>query len=373
MNLKELSVFPVGGPNEAFARFFVGQSYLNMLSQEQVVIGNVTFEPGCRNNWHIHHADGGGGQILLVTAGRGYYQAWGEEARALRQGDVVHVPAGVKHWHGAAADSWFQHLAVEVPAVNGRNEWLEPVPDEAYARLEPAAPDRAFADIQSAFLAGEIAASGLEEGKTAALIRLACLAALPAPGGLAGGTRAALAQGASVTEIKETLYQTAPYVGYPRVNEALAAVNAALEAGGYPVKGEEQGRVTAQTRLEEGLAVQQEIFGRETIDRMRASAPAGTRHIQDCLSAHCFGDHYTRGGLDLRLRELITFTALCALGGCDSQVRAHAGGNLRLGTSRETLIQTVTTCLPYIGYPRALNALRAIDEARDELGRACLL
>ena len=359
----KLSAFTTGGPNDAFADFFAGRSYLNMLSTEQVVIGNVTFEPGCRNNWHIHHADQGGGQILMVTAGRGWYQAWGQEARELRPGDVVHIPAGVKHWHGAAADSWFQHLAVEVPAVNGRNEWLEPVSGEEYARLKASAPDRAFLDIQKPFLEHEIAASGLKDKKTASLVRLACLTALPATGELAGGTREALAQGASVTEIKETLYQTAPYAGYPRVAEALAAVNAALEAEGLSPVGEERARVTAKNRLEEGLAVQRELFGRESIDQMRASAPAGTRHIQDCLSAHCFGDHYTRGELDLKLRELITFTALCAMGGCDPQVRSHAGGNLRVGNDRETLIQAVTTCLPYIGYPKTLNALRAIDEA----------
>lgn len=130
---KEISVFPVGGPNEAFARYFVGQSYLNMLSTEQVAIGNVTFEPKCRNNWHIHHK---GGQILLCTAGRGYYQEWGKEAVELHPGDVVHILPEVKHWHGAAADSWFAHLAVEVPAEGAANEWLEPVSDEDYNKLK---------------------------------------------------------------------------------------------------------------------------------------------------------------------------------------------------------------------------------------------
>ncbi|MGN1021774.1 MAG: cupin domain-containing protein [Aristaeellaceae bacterium] len=128
-------IFPRGGENTAFAQYFVGQSYLNMLSTEQVVIGNVTFEPGCRNNWHIHHATSGGGQILLCTAGRGYYQAWGEAPRELHPGDVVHIPPEVKHWHGAAPDSWFAHLAVEVPAEGGRTEWLEAVSAEEYGRL----------------------------------------------------------------------------------------------------------------------------------------------------------------------------------------------------------------------------------------------
>lgn len=135
MDVKDLSAFPTGNTNDAFAQYFVGQSYLNMLSTEQVLIGNVTFEPGCRNNWHIHHAKSGGGQILLVTAGRGWYQEWGQPARALRPGDVVNIPANVKHWHGAAADSWFAHLAVEVPGEDCSTEWCEPVDAEAYQKL----------------------------------------------------------------------------------------------------------------------------------------------------------------------------------------------------------------------------------------------
>ena len=127
-------LFPRGEENP-FGQYFVGQSYLSMLSTDQVSIGNVTFEPGCRNHWHVHRADEGGGQILLVTAGRGWYQEQGRPARALKAGDVVNIPANVKHWHGAAADSWFAHLAVEVPAANGSTEWLEPVGDEEYAAL----------------------------------------------------------------------------------------------------------------------------------------------------------------------------------------------------------------------------------------------
>lgn len=129
-------VFPRGKENTAYSKYFVGQSYLNMLSVEQVVIGNVTFEPGCRNHWHIHHAKSGGGQILLCTAGRGYYQEWGKEPRELKPGDVVNIPAEVKHWHGAAPDSWFSHVAVEVPGAETKNEWCEPVSDEDYRRLK---------------------------------------------------------------------------------------------------------------------------------------------------------------------------------------------------------------------------------------------
>lgn len=136
MKLKEMSIFPIGEPNNAFADYFIGQSYLNMLSTEQVAIGNVTFEPGCRNNWHIHHADNGGGQMLIVTAGEGYYQEYGEKAIKIKSGDIVHIPPNVKHWHGAAADSWFQHLAIEVPGDNCKTQWCEPVSDEEYKKLK---------------------------------------------------------------------------------------------------------------------------------------------------------------------------------------------------------------------------------------------
>ena len=122
-------IFPIGAPNDAYAQYFSGQSYLAPISSSQVSIANVTFEPGCRNHWHIHHADQGGGQILIGVAGLGFYQEWGKEPVEILPGDVINIPTGVKHWHGAAPDSWFSHLAVEVPGVNTSNEWLEPVKD----------------------------------------------------------------------------------------------------------------------------------------------------------------------------------------------------------------------------------------------------
>ena len=127
-------LFGIGQKNDAFAKYFKGQSYLNVLTKEGVMTCNVTFEPGCRNNWHIHH---GGGQILLCTDGRGYYQEWGKPARELHPGDVVNISAETKHWHGAAKDSWFAHIAIEVPAKNGKGstEWCEEVSDEEYNKL----------------------------------------------------------------------------------------------------------------------------------------------------------------------------------------------------------------------------------------------
>ena len=133
---KNLSVFPVGEPNDAYAQYFSGKSYLHFLSDKQVTVFNVTFEPKCRNNWHIHHAAKGGGQILVCVAGRGWYREWGKEPIEMHPGDVINIPEGVKHWHGAAKDSWFQHLAIEVPGEGIVNEWCEPVSDEEYDKLK---------------------------------------------------------------------------------------------------------------------------------------------------------------------------------------------------------------------------------------------
>lgn len=129
-------MFPLGQPNDAFAQYFVGQSYLAPLAGGSTPLSNVTFEPSCRNNWHIHHGENGGGdQILVCTAGSGWYQADGEEPISMTPGTVVRVPAGTKHWHGAAAGSWFSHLAYITPGTDVSNEWLEPVDDDHYNNL----------------------------------------------------------------------------------------------------------------------------------------------------------------------------------------------------------------------------------------------
>lgn len=141
MNKQEFekkNVFGLGEPNVNFAKYFIGNSYLNPLTdmnKTSLFIANVTFEPGCRNNWHIHHAKSGGGQILICVAGEGWYQEEGKEAISLTPGMVITIPANVKHWHGAKNDSWFSHLAVEVPGKNTSNEWCEAVTDEEYDRL----------------------------------------------------------------------------------------------------------------------------------------------------------------------------------------------------------------------------------------------
>ena len=133
-----VNAFGKGNPNAALAQYFTGESFLNPLTNPQngeFPLFNVTFEPGCRNNWHVHHAKSGGGQVLICTVGEGWYQEEGKAARELVPGTVVVIPAGVKHWHGAKADSWFSHIAIEVPGEGCSNEWLEPVDDAAFAML----------------------------------------------------------------------------------------------------------------------------------------------------------------------------------------------------------------------------------------------
>lgn len=128
-------IFPIGNPNTAYAKYFIGNSYLYPVTNQGVNLASVTFEPGCRNNWHIHHATSGGGQLLVCIAGEGWYQEEGKPAVRMRPGDVINIPANVKHWHGAAKDSWFAHLAMEIPGENLSNEWLEPVDDAQYNQL----------------------------------------------------------------------------------------------------------------------------------------------------------------------------------------------------------------------------------------------
>ena len=137
-DFEKANVFGMGSPNDAFAQYFIGNSYLNPLNEfgeSPVFVANVTFEPGCRNNWHIHKASNGGGQILICIAGEGWYQEEGKEAESLVPGTVITIPANVKHWHGAKADSWFSHIAVEVPGEDTSNEWLEEVDEEHYKNL----------------------------------------------------------------------------------------------------------------------------------------------------------------------------------------------------------------------------------------------
>ena len=222
--------------------------------------------------------------------------------------------------------------------------------------------DPEFTDIARGFLCGDVLSRGCLTDRQRALVTLTALTTCQTLDNMAAYTEAALGAGATPEEIKETLYQCTPYIGMERVWAALKEVNKAFQAAGIKEPCRKQGTVTEETRFEKGLAVQQEIFGADNINKMRDAAPEELKHIQDYLSAYCFGDFYTRGTLDLKMRELITFCAICCLGGCEPQAKSHAGANLSVGNTREMLIDAVTQCLPFIGFPRTLNAISCINE-----------
>ena len=222
--------------------------------------------------------------------------------------------------------------------------------------------DPEFTDIARGFLCGDVLSRGCLTDRQRALVTLTALTTCQTLDNMAAYTEAALGAGATPEEIKETLYQCTPYIGMERVWAALKEVNKAFQAAGIKEPCRKQGTVTEETRFEKGLAVQQEIFGADNINKMRAAAPEELKHIQDYLSAYCFGDFYTRGTLDLKMRELITFCAICCLGGCEPQAKSHAGANISVGNTREMLIDAVTQCLPFIGFPRTLNAISCINE-----------
>lgn len=176
---------------------------------------------------------------------------------------------------------------------------------------------------------------------------------------------AALNVGVTPVEVKEILYQSVPYVGIAKVVDFIYLTNEIFTERGIELPLEEQSTTTRETRFEKGLALQKSIFG-EMIDQMRENAPKGQEHIQDFLSANCFGDYYTRNGLDLKTRELLTYSMLISMGGTESQVKGHIQGNVNVGNDKETLLSITTQLLPYIGYPRTLNALKCLNEVIPE-------
>lgn len=222
--------------------------------------------------------------------------------------------------------------------------------------------DAEFEMIIGQFICGDVLARNSLTKVQKSLLTLTALTASQTIKHLSKYVLSALDVGASPEEIKETLYQCAPYIGAEKVLCALDEANKAFQAAGIEQPLPQQATVTEETRLKDGLAVQQQIFGAENINAMRAAAPQELQHIQEYLSAHCFGDFYTRGTLDLKMRELITFCAICSLGGCEPQAKAHAEANLNVGNTRERLIAAITQCLPFIGFPRALNAITCINQ-----------
>lgn len=225
--------------------------------------------------------------------------------------------------------------------------------------------DPEFYDILNRFLFGEVFEQGTLGRETRELITLAVLTTNQTLPQLRAHVGAALHIGLAPVAIKEAIYQCAPYIGFPKTLNAVREANEEFTSHGISLPLEPQGQVEEETRFAKGLQVQTEIFG-DVIRQNRENAPQNQKHIQDYLSAFCFGDFYTRGGLELKTRELLTVCIVSALGGCENQVKAHVQGNLRVGNSKETLISAITHCLPYMGFPRTLNALACINAVAPE-------
>ncbi len=221
--------------------------------------------------------------------------------------------------------------------------------------------DPEFIELFDNWAFDEVIRQSKLDAKTRVMLILASTIASQALGEYKVMAGAALNVGLTPIEIKEILYQSVPYVGVAKVFDFLHATNDVFQKRGIELPLEGQSTTTPETRFEKGVAVQKTIFG-GAIDKMRQQAPKDQMHIQDFLAANCFGDYYTRNGLDIKTRELLTFAMLISLGGCEPQVKGHVTGNLNVGNDRTRLIDVVTQLLPYIGYPRTLNALRVIDE-----------
>ena len=387
---KQISAFPVGNPlPEQFSPYFIGQAYLAPLASELgTPVINVTFEPGCRNNWHSHT----GGQMHIVVGGNGWYQERGKEAQLLKAGDVVEIPRNVEHWHGATAESWFSHLAVTTNIhENNQNTWLEPVDDAWYDKLETPSTVNLTADairnheewwpdykskvkltdpelieVFDNFAFDDVFKDSNLDTKTKTLITMASNIAVGATSEYRMMIRAALNVGATPVEVKEVLYQAVPYVGIARVLDFIHVTNEELTARGVELPLPNQSTSNRETRMERGAEVLKEIFGDKMVENMYKNALPSQRHIQDYLVGNCFGDHVSRGGLDLKTRELLTFSILISLGGCESQVKGHINGNAGVGNDKTILLAAVTHLLPYIGYPRSLNALNCLNEVLPE-------
>jgi 4-carboxymuconolactone decarboxylase len=244
--------------------------------------------------------------------------------------------------------------------------------DEKYQRLfgnadvPEAVTDPDFANTMKRFIYGEVEQQGSLTDKQRELITLVVLETNGNTDLFRKNVEGALNIGVTPVEIKEAVYQAAPYIGFPKALDALHIVNEVLDEKGIALPLESQTTVTEDDRFDKGLAVQKQIFGSDHIDQAYANAPKDQMHIQHYLSGFCFGDTYTRDALDLKTRELLTLSSIIALGGCEPQLKAHIVGNISVSNDNATIVTAITQCMPYIGFPRTLNALRCVNEVLPE-------
>lgn len=370
---------------------FTGTVWVNMAVNPDdnlnSVIGKVTFEPRARTNWHTHPH----GQILIVTNGIGYYQEKGKPVQVIKTGDVVKIPVGVEHWHGGSHTSAMTHIAIVPSATNG-SIWLTPVTDGEYnaaksAGIHPQTPgklsekaleiheqlwpdyaskaattDPELIEVFDNFAFDDVIGHSNMDHQTRTLLIIAATIGSQAVTEFKMFVNAALNVGVSPVKIKEVVYQAVPYVGIAKVIDFLYTTNELFKERNIALPVDGQSTTDRSNRHEKGIAKQKEIVGADLIDGMYQNSPADLIHIQEYLSANCFGDYITRNGLDVKERELITLSFLIALGGTESQIKGHIRGNANVGNDRQTMINAITQLLPYVGYPRTLNAIACLNE-----------
>lgn len=371
------------------AAYFTGTVWVNMnVTPEEgynINMGTITFEPKARTNWHTHTS----GQILFVIEGMGYYQEKGKTIELIQKGDVVKIPKNVEHWHGASHANSMRHIALVPEFDKDKTEWLEPVSEVEYNSfkvpvyavensLTPAAimnheelwpnyiskakeTDPELIEVFDNFAFDEVINHDAMDTKTRVLLIMASTIGSQALTEYRMFVKAALNVGISSIEIKEVVYQAVPYVGISKVIDFINATNEIFIERNISLPLESQSTITAETRMEKGLAKQKEIVG-DRVDEMYKNAPKDLLHIQEYLSANCFGDYITRNGLDVKIREMLTLSFLIAMGGTESQIKGHILGNANVGNNRQTLINLMTQLIPYVGYPRTLNAIACLNE-----------
>ncbi|RFM29174.1 cupin domain-containing carboxymuconolactone decarboxylase family protein [Deminuibacter soli] len=376
--------------NLAPGEYFTGKVLLNLAVTPEdnlvSVVSKVTFEPKARTNWHMHPY----GQILIVTEGAGYYQEKDKPAQLIKTGDVVKIPADADHWHGAAHNSGMTHIALVPPGKNS-TIWGAPVTDSVYnavnvpeSKPSPALnitekatgnretlwpgyqsavniTDPELAELFDNFAFDEVISHDTMDPQTRIMLILAATIASQSVTAYTMMLNAALNTGVSPVAIKEIVYQAVPYTGMAKVTDFIHATNEVFTQRGIPQATERQSTTTRETRQEAGLVKQMEIFS-SSIDTAYKNSPKDLLHIQQYLTANCFGDYLTRNGLDVKTREMITLSFLVTLGGTEPQIKGHIQGNANVGNDRQTLINLLTQLLPYIGYPRILNAITCLNE-----------
>lgn len=371
---------------------FVGTVHLNMVVENKdnlnSSIGEVRFDAKARSNWHTHTC----GQILIVTDGIGYYQEKGKPIQVIKNGDVVKIPKDVEHWHGASHTSSMKHLSI-VPSLNTDvTTWLKPVTDKEYNTIfnvekskieltddavknhdllwpnyisKAKQTDPELIEVFDNFAFDEVYKDSDIDLRTRILTTLASTIATQSLSEYKMFVNAALSNNVSPVEVKEVLYQAIPYVGIAKVLDFIYTTNDIFKEMGIELPLAGQSTTNKETRFQKGIDTQKEIFG-DYIDKLYENSPKDQIHIQKFLSANCFGDYYTRTGLDLRTRELLTYTYLISMGSAESQVKGHIQGNLNMGNDRSKLLAVTTALIPYIGYPRTLNAINAINEINSK-------